>query len=221
MKVSSLTSLTVISMLAGSSIAVLMACKPNEPAIVGSVSESMTDDQRYPEIVSTVPNNQGSSYNINAGKVSDVGKVNVAVVDNSTSVSPAVSPVQVDRHAQMVASRVIESIAMSQARFAANSRDKCPKLLSPNIDSADIVRSKEVLKSNYCDYYIYPLKGDYINVNSNPDTVKAHLVFPIDYDFDNGRYLVPESDKYVIRLSYDGIEYQNRPIDYTVIVTID
>ena len=45
----------------------------------------------------------------------------------------------------------------------------------------------------------------------------ANLISPVYYDFANGSYLVNQADKYVIRLSYEGIEQRYEPVDYEVI----
>lgn len=135
--------------------------------------------------------------------------------------SGAVQSVSIDRSADLAAERMGESLKINQARIAADYNDKCPKLISTHVDSNIIERKHEVLQGDYCDYYVYPSKGQTIHVQSEPDNIEAYLVSPVMHDFTNGGYYVKQADKYVIRLDYNGIEYQNNPIDYDVTVTIE
>ena len=76
------------------------------------------------------------------------------------------------------------------------------------------------MRDTYCDYYIYPKKGQRISIESHPKQIAANLISPVYYDFANGSYLVNQSDKYVIRLSYEGVEYMSSPIDYDVTINV-
>ena len=112
------------------------------------------------------------------------------------------------------------SVAIDKAKLAAAKQDKCPKLVNSPIDSTQIVRKNEVMRDTYCDYYIYPKKGQRISIGSHPKQIAANLISPVYYDFANGSYLVNQADKYVIRLSYEGVEYMSSPIDYDVTINV-
>ena len=89
------------------------------------------------------------------------------------------------------------------------------------MDSNVIERKQEVLRSEYCDYHLYPQTGQTISVESEPENIQAHLVTPTFHDFANGGYYVDHLDKYVIRLDYAGTEFQKGIINYGVTVTIE
>ena len=72
------------------------------------------------------------------------------------------------------------SVAIDKAKLAAAKQDKCPKLVNSPIDSTQIVRKNEVMRDTYCDYYIYPKKGQRISIESHPkqlqiSTGKDHI----------------------------------------------
>ncbi len=113
------------------------------------------------------------------------------------------------------------SIASEKAKLAAANNFKCPKLVNTPIDSTKIVRENEIMVHSYCDYYIYPNKGQHISIDSHPKYISASLISPTIYDFANGSYLVKQSDKYVIRLSYEGVEYMDSPVDYDVTIHVE
>lgn len=113
-----------------------------------------------------------------------------------------------------------QSVASDQTWVAASEEKKCPKLLQAKMNSTKIIQKNEVMRNSYCDYYIYLNKGKKISVEDYPSNIEANLISPIYYDFANGSYLVKKFDKHVIRLSYDGIEYQSGPIDYNVTIQV-
>lgn len=113
-----------------------------------------------------------------------------------------------------------ERLTNSYARMAAKKADACPKLLQKNVDSARIERKNDIMKDDYCDYFIYPIKGQTVNVTSTDNRIETLLVTPIMYDFANGSYEVKETDKHVIRLQYDGIESKPDRLIYDIEVKI-
>lgn len=115
----------------------------------------------------------------------------------------------------------LEFKGIQQFQLASSDNDKCPKLISSAVDSSIIERKPEVLRSEYCDYHLYPQVGQTISVQSEPENIQAHLVTPAFHDFENGGYYVDHLDKYVIRLDYAGTEFQKDIINYDVAVTIE
>lgn len=113
-----------------------------------------------------------------------------------------------------------ENIRNSYALLAAKRSDVCPKLLQKNIDDDTIVRTAEVLISDYCDYYLYPKAGQSIDINVNSDQVETLLIVPTIHNFANGAYQVQSYDKHVIRLNYVGATYKPERLSYDVNITI-
>ncbi len=132
-----------------------------------------------------------------------------------------VQPVQINTSASTAASRIVESLKLSQAKLAANSRDKCPKLIVPNVDSSEIVREGEMMTSDYCDYYVYPSPGQTLYVSSYPDTTQSTLIAPVVYDFENGRYRANSADKHTIRIADTGSESRFDPLTYDVVIAVE
>lgn len=118
------------------------------------------------------------------------------------------------------AQKVEERLINSYAKLAANQPDICPKLLQKTVDSNRIIRHQDIMVDNHCDYFIYPLKGQTLQVISPDRRIKTLLVTPISYDFANGAYTVKETDKHVIRLQYDSIQSKPKNFQYDVEVII-
>jgi|GEM_PF-6937525 hypothetical protein len=114
-----------------------------------------------------------------------------------------------------------ESLRNSYARLAAKHNDVCPKLLQKEVDSSEIVRSNDVMFDKHCDYFIYPQPGQHILVTSNNALLEALLISPEMYSFKNGDYIAKSSRKHVIRITYNGIAHQPKPVSYDVVVTIE
>lgn len=113
-----------------------------------------------------------------------------------------------------------EAIANNKAKLTAIEQDQCPNLVSASVTSTIIKRKNEVMLDSYCDYYIYPQKGQKISVERQPYYITANLVSPVYYDFSNGDYLVSQTDEHVIRLSHEGIRYKSNPIDFDITVKV-
>lgn len=147
--------------------------------------------------------------------LSSIETVNLPSLNQTSTVGP------VDRLADDdPVNRINESISHDKAWLAAANNDICPKLVESMQGDNKIVRKNEIMRDSHCDYYIYPEKGQKIAVESHPNYIAANLISPIYYDFANGSYAVPRSDKYVIRLTYDGIEYKSGPIDYDITIYV-
>ena len=115
----------------------------------------------------------------------------------------------------------IESnINNSYARLAAERADVCPKLLQKNIDSDVIQRTGEVMVSDYCDYFLYPLNGERIAITATDNRIEALLITPTLHNFADGDYIVNSYDKHVIRLSYNGATYKPERLSYDVVINI-
>lgn len=112
------------------------------------------------------------------------------------------------------------SVTIDKAKLAATKQDTCPKLVELPVGSTKVVRKNEVMQDAYCDYYLYPKKGQSISIENYPKHMAANLISPVYYDFANGSYLVNQADKYVIRLSYEGIEQRYEPVDYEVTIQV-
>lgn len=177
---------------------VATACKPNAPWFDTPQAEWQDiSDRGLPKLTSRVP----------------------VLEQRATPIG--VESISVDKGAELAADRITESLIVNQARMAADYNDRCPKLINKHIDSNTIERKQEVLQGDHCDYYLYPSRGQKISVHSEPDSVAAYLISPVSHNFANGSYYVNKADKYVIRLDYEGIEFQTSPIDYDVVVTIE
>ncbi|PKG34079.1 MULTISPECIES: hypothetical protein [unclassified Psychrobacter] len=113
-----------------------------------------------------------------------------------------------------------ENIRNSYALLAAKRPDICPKLLQKNVDDDTIVRTAEVLISDYCDYYLYPEAGQSIDININSDQIETLLIVPTMHNFANGPYQVQSYDKHVIRLNYVGATHKPTRLSYDVNITI-
>ncbi|WP_201592567.1 MULTISPECIES: hypothetical protein [unclassified Psychrobacter] len=113
-----------------------------------------------------------------------------------------------------------ENIKNSYARLAAKRPDVCPKLLQKNVDDDTIVRTAEVMISNYCDYYLYLERGQSINIDINTDQIETLLIVPTMHNFANGSYQVESYDKHVIRLNYVGVTHKPERLSYDVNITI-
>lgn len=118
------------------------------------------------------------------------------------------------------AEEVEESIRNSYARLAAERTDLCPKLIQEEVGSQLIERTEEVMRDNYCDYFLYPRNGQSISVKVNDSKIEALLVVPMVHNFANGDYKVDSYDKHVIRLAYNGATYKPKNLMYDVAVTV-
>lgn len=112
------------------------------------------------------------------------------------------------------------SVTIDKAKLAAVNQDVCPKLVELPVGSTKTVRENEVMQGAYCDYYIYPKKGQRISIEDYPKYIEADLISPVYYDFANGSYLVDKADEYVIRLSYKDFELFNDEIEYEVTIKV-
>ncbi len=112
-----------------------------------------------------------------------------------------------------------EQLTSHYASLASKDKTICPKLLQQRVDTAVIRRSKEHLKGEYCDYYLYPKKGQILNITSKDSTLDIFLRMPYLHDFANGKYLVQNSRRHVIRVSYAGS--QLKPSDLTYNINIE
>lgn len=141
---------------------------------------------------------------------------------SSISVTQPVQPVpkaRISATAVEKARLLQESLNNTYARKAANFRDVCPKLVVKKVDSNKIARHGELLKDKYCDYYIYPLPEDRIDVTSKGTALQRYLVSPFQHNFADGSYLVETADKYVIRVK--SAKKQHKPINYDIVITIE
>ncbi|MEN6670153.1 hypothetical protein AAJP47_07245 [Psychrobacter sp. B38] len=118
------------------------------------------------------------------------------------------------------AEEIEENIRNSYARLAARRDDVCPKLIQEEIGSNVIERTAEVMRDDYCDYFLYPRSGQDISVKVNDSQIEALLIVPMLHNFANGDYQVKSYDKHVIRLAYNGIDYKPENLTYDVEVTV-
>lgn len=113
-----------------------------------------------------------------------------------------------------------EQLLVSHARVASNYPHICPKLLQPQVDSVRIERTQEVMVGNYCDYYLYPNRGQSIEVITKDSRLESLLVVPTVHNFANGAYQVSSYDRHVVRLKYDAITSQPQGYTYDVEVIV-
>lgn len=118
------------------------------------------------------------------------------------------------------AKAVKENLRNSYARLAAQRADVCPKLLQKNVDSNVIRRSNDLMIEDHCDYFIYPIPGQRIEVISSNDQIDTMLIAPNFHDFANGDYLATSAQKHIIRLAYDGITRKPDSMSYSVSVIV-
>lgn len=110
------------------------------------------------------------------------------------------------------AAQMQEQQKRDYATYAAKTNFMCPKLLTRKVDDARIRRRNEVMKNNYCEYYIYPKQGQSIEVVSNDDRIERILVAPTIYNFANGAYIAKNKNRHTIRLNYNGAS--RKPADF-------
>lgn len=122
---------------------------------------------------------------------------------------------------QRNADTIEESIKNSHASLAAQRSDICPKLIQKNVDETTISRTAEVMVYNYCEYYLYPEKGQSIDVDINTDQIETLLIVPTLHNFANGSYQVASYDKHVIRLNYNGGKHKPERFTYDVAITVN
>lgn len=118
------------------------------------------------------------------------------------------------------AAKVAEDIENSYARLAAKHADICPKLIQKNVDEETIVRSAEVMVYDFCEYYLYPEKGQNLMVTLDSDQIETLLIVPTIHNFANGSYHVTSYDKHTIRLRYVGAAHKPQRLSYDVAITI-
>ncbi len=112
-----------------------------------------------------------------------------------------------------------EQLTSHYASLASKHHNICPKLLQKRVDMSVIRRSQEHLKGQYCDYYIYPKKGQVLNITSKDSQLDIYLRMPYLHDFANGKYTVKSNRRHVIRVSYAGT--QLKPSDLTYNINIE
>ncbi len=112
--------------------------------------------------------------------------------------------------------KVYEALGNSYARRAAKDTSLCPKLLQRDIDNPVITRRHEYMRGQYCDYYLYPRKGQSLAINAYGANVKVFLEMPESYDFENGPYLVKENRRHIIRVKYNGIQHKPPKFEYNI-----
>ncbi len=109
-----------------------------------------------------------------------------------------------------------EQLTSHYASLASQDKFICPKLLQQKVDMSVIHRSKEHLKGEYCDYYIYPQKGQILNITSKDSVLDIYLRMPYLHDFANGKYLVQNNRRHVIRVSYAGSQLKPSDLTYNI-----
>lgn len=114
-----------------------------------------------------------------------------------------------------------DNINNSYARLAADRVDICPKLLQKEIDRNAIERTGEVMRNDYCDYFLYPRKGQKIAITVNHSQIEALLIVPTLHNFADGDYRVESYDKHVVRLAYNGATYKPQNLSYDVSIDIE
>ncbi len=112
-----------------------------------------------------------------------------------------------------------EELTSHYASLASKHHNICPKLLQQRVDMSVIRRSQEHLKGQYCDYYLYPKKGQNLNITSKDSQLDIYLRMPNSHDFANGKYTVQSNRRHVIRVSYAGT--QLKPSDLTYNINIE
>ncbi len=112
-----------------------------------------------------------------------------------------------------------EQLTSHYASLASQNKTICPKLLQQRVDMSVIRRSQEHLTGEYCDYYLYPKKGQILNITSKDSILDIYLRMPYLHDFANGKYLVESNRRHVIRVSYAGS--QLKPSDLTYNINIE
>lgn len=145
--------------------------------------------------------------------------INEAQFDFETDLTPKVASVDDPAKEEQI-KRLADRLANSYAKLASQKAEVCPKLLQKQVDSAVIVRSQDVMIDNHCDYFIFPIEGQSLQVISSDNRIKRLLVSPEMYDFDNGAYRVKQTDKHVIRLQYDSTQSKPDNLSYDVQVII-
>ncbi len=100
--------------------------------------------------------------------------------------------------------------------LASKHNNICPKLLQQQVDISVIRRSQEHLKGEYCDYYLYPKKGQFLNATSKSSALDIYLRMPYLHDFSTGKYLVQNNNRHVIRVSYAGSQLKPNDLTYNI-----
>ncbi len=152
-----------------------------------------------------------------AGKASNAKNSSVADAtadinaDGATASDGTESTNEIDK-----TDKLYEALGNSYARRAAKNTSLCPKLLQRDIDNPVITRKHEYMRGQYCDYYLYPQKGQSLAINAHGANVKVFLEMPESYDFDNGPYLVKENRRHIIRVKYNGIQHKPPKFEYNI-----
>lgn len=143
------------------------------------------------------------------------------LLSNFTGCSPSnPNNVQDELERQQNADAVKESVQNYHAQLAADRNNVCPKLIQREVDNELIQRNEEVMRGDYCDYFLYPNEGQTISVSTSNDDLRVSLVVPTMHDFANGDYHVKSYDKHVIRLAYNGLSYRPENLTYDVDIRV-
>ena len=129
-------------------------------------------------------------------------------------------PASVNRHALEQGKEVAEAIEISKARLASKSPDICPKLLEKTVDSNTIVRTKEIMRTTHCDYFLFPEVGDTLVVGAIPEELQVALVAPTWHNFIEGNYVVQDTVRHDIRVTDNRLTDRQTPINYDMSVTM-
>lgn len=100
------------------------------------------------------------------------------------------------------AAQLADAVQQSQARLASSRSDVCPKLIEFKVGDTTTYRAGEKMRNQRCKYFIYPKKGDKLSVKISNDKMKAEMVQPKYFNFENGVYAVVKSGKHVLDISY-------------------
>lgn len=109
----------------------------------------------------------------------------------------------------------------SHAKYASRTKDLCPKLVEPRIDSPRIVRNGDKLNKGRCEYYVYLNKGQRITASSANDKVEVHLVKPVFFDFANGTYVAQGYDRHAIQVAYNSFERMPKDFSYSLEIDVE
>lgn len=107
----------------------------------------------------------------------------------------------------------VKTIHSTHSRLISKHGNLCPRLLKKNIDSPLITRNQEHLNGKYCDYYIYPKKGQVLSISSSNSSLEITLRMPALHDFANGEYVIKNNRRHVIRVEYTSA-FQAEPKDF-------
>ena len=185
------------------SLAMLLVACDNEPK-----NQQKSENKQTTSTTQRIPSTLPNELPHNQSTVASV------VATNPLAFNQAQYAKQKDEQAQAFATMVTASMA----RVASSKNDVCPKLLDFQFVSQSISRQNEKMPQSQCEYFVFLDAGDRLKVKVTDD-VKAELVSPVWFDFNNGVFTANTFDRYTLRVKYNGTRYNPQNFVYDVVVS--